>query len=306
MRLIIKYLCYLCVLFVLVSCSTTRLCSDYISSSNELCHFEQDSTFTLRYYNRDYTGKWRQLDNHHVLLCFNSPDSYIIPLLNDALYGEEMAMVALNRLNIHDRCYHEYISSKQPPYEPFRSKPAYVHTNNPKTLKNRIYYGYACHQSFWHRIYKRSLYNTTPGAFIPSGLMTLTSNYEWRKENTPIINDSLYRSVPLYDPLSELIVYDIVDTYPTYDNQPWQQGLMMEFNRKFTYHFTRGERFQACVIIQIVINESGELIAPRIIECENELLGHEVLQTILSCQRWTPGIVGERKVNTALTLPIIW
>ena len=303
MRLIIKYLCYLSVLSVLLSCSTTRICSDYISSSKEVCHFEQDSTFILRYYNRDYTGKWRQLDNYHILLCINRPDTCIIPL-NYELYGEEMAMVALNRLNIHNRCYHEYTHSKHPPYELFRLKPAYV--NNPKTRKNRICYGYACHQGFWHRIYKRSLDNTTPSALIPSGLMTLTSNYEWKKENMPIINDSLYRSVPLYDPISELYVYDIVDIYPTYDNQPWQQGLMIDFNRKFTYPLTRGESFQACVIIQIVINENGELIAPRIIECENELLGKTVLQTILSCQRWTPGIIGERKVNTVLTLPIIW
>ena len=285
MQLFLRHIYLFGLLFPFLSCSTTRICSDYISPSNEICHLEQDSTFTLQYHNIEYTGKWKQLDKHQLLFSIETPEpSPIFCLGQYALYGEKIALTALNRLNINSRCYHEYNPSKQPPYESFKLRPAYI-----DKIRRAYLYGYFCHPHFWHRIYKSastSSKSTVHASDLPGAL-----------------NEC--QAYP--DSLSGLDVYFYVDTSPTYNNRPWIEELGKEFSRKFTYKYSEGEEFCFKVIVQFVINKEGKLVAPRIIECKNDSFGQAVLETLNSCQgSWTPGIVGEKNVNTMLYMPIVW
>ena len=125
-------------------------------------------------------------------------------------------------------------------------------------------------------------------------------------ENPIELNDTCIHYDSFVDPLSELDVYGFVEKFPSFNGQSWQNGLGKEFSRKFSYNYSSGEEICYRVVAQFIINENGELIFPRIIECNNELFGKAVLNTIQSCQDWTPGMIGDKKVNTILTMSIIW
>ena len=125
-------------------------------------------------------------------------------------------------------------------------------------------------------------------------------------EDTNIQSIIMAESQSYFDSLSGLVVYNIADTYPTYNGQPWILGLGKDFDRMFSYKYSEGEEHCFRVVVQFVIDKDGKLVAPRIIECKNDSFGRAVLNTLLSCQCWTPGVVGNIEVNTILTLPIVW
>ena len=109
------------------------------------------------------------------------------------------------------------------------------------------------------------------------------------------------------DTSSNLIVYIDTDVQPTYKGFPWEQGLMIDFNKKFRSNYSEAIPYSR-IVVQFVITSEGMLIAPRIIKSRNkDVVNNKVLQTISGCNTgWVPGKVEGRHVNTLLTFPIVW
>lgn len=103
-----------------------------------------------------------------------------------------------------------------------------------------------------------------------------------------------------YDSVLRKRVYEYVEKPPMYNNIKWEEGLSKEFNELFHYTFEEGEMFQTRLIVELVIDKKGEIICAKPLSNEDTPFTREAIRMLRLCDKWSPGRIGNKAVNTQL------
>lgn len=95
-------------------------------------------------------------------------------------------------------------------------------------------------------------------------------------------------------------VYDYVDEWPTYNNQPYAMGLMSDFNDRFNYKYDEIEQFQGSVAVELIVSKNGQLLSIRSLIYEDTQFSKDLESFLRACTNWNPGKIHGRVVNTRI------
>lgn len=97
-------------------------------------------------------------------------------------------------------------------------------------------------------------------------------------------------------------VYDYVDEWPMYNNQPFAHGLMRAFNEHFVYSYVENEQYQGTIVFELIVNSRGNLVFVQPLIDKETRFSKEVESFLYSCEDWLPGRIHGKAVNTR----IVW
>lgn len=103
----------------------------------------------------------------------------------------------------------------------------------------------------------------------------------------------------VYDPIAKNRVYTLVDTMPIFLGNEGDIGKYIAN----IYQDSTKVGMQLSIKLGFIIDKSGKLIAPRIVnKKESEYLEEEcqIIEIIKSSPRWKPGICSNKEVNVLL------
>lgn len=106
-----------------------------------------------------------------------------------------------------------------------------------------------------------------------------------------------------YDTLSNQNVYVYVDKMPEY--QGGDRAFLHFFAENFKY--PKQEQFQATFLVEFIIDEEGNLLAPRIkdkIRSDLSEVEKEILKVMEKTPKWNAGRCNDKKVPVKMFLPL--
>ncbi|WP_321479129.1 M56 family metallopeptidase [uncultured Bacteroides sp.] len=106
-----------------------------------------------------------------------------------------------------------------------------------------------------------------------------------------------------YSPKTEEPVFQVVEKMPAY--QGGMEGLMHYLASNIKYPVDAQQaKAQGRVIVQIIIDENGNVTHPSIIRSVSPSLDAEAIRVVSSMPKWTPGSQKGKNVKVKYTLPI--
>jgi TonB family protein len=90
------------------------------------------------------------------------------------------------------------------------------------------------------------------------------------------------------------------------EKMPQFDGDMMAYmvnNVKYPEE-AREKKVQGTVYVQFVVDPTGAIVNPKVVESESGLLSVEALRAVNNMPKWIPGENGGQKVAVMMTLPV--
>jgi periplasmic protein TonB len=98
-------------------------------------------------------------------------------------------------------------------------------------------------------------------------------------------------------------VYKFVDVEPVFPGG--QDSLVAFISRNIKYpEKARADSTVGQVIVQFVVDEKGNVIAPKILKSLSPECDTEVIRVLLKMPSWHPGKIKGKKVKSLFTLPV--
>ena len=109
-----------------------------------------------------------------------------------------------------------------------------------------------------------------------------------------------------YDAQLGIHLYESVEEWPKYNNEPYAIGLFRMFNKTFSYIREENEQIQTRVAVELIISKKGELLLVRPLQdCDSPFI-LKALDVLRSCSDWAPGRIRGKPVNTKIIWQIVW
>ena len=100
-------------------------------------------------------------------------------------------------------------------------------------------------------------------------------------------------------------VYDMVEQAPEFPGGP--QAMMQFIKDNLQYpQIAKGNGIQGRVILQFVVDETGQVTDPKVIRSIDPSLDTEAIRLVLSMPRWMPGMQDGKAVAVRYTIPVIF
>lgn len=109
-----------------------------------------------------------------------------------------------------------------------------------------------------------------------------------------------------YDKEIKVRVYEVVEQPPLFNDDIWQRGLSLEFNKRFQYKFQEDESIITTIVAELILDNKGVLVSARLLQNEETGFGKEALKVLRECNKWSPGRVNGKAVYTKLIWKVVY
>ena len=100
-------------------------------------------------------------------------------------------------------------------------------------------------------------------------------------------------------------VYDVVEQAPEFPGGPQAMMQFIKDNLKYP-QIAKENGIQGRVILQFVVDETGQVTDPKVIRSIDPSLDTEAIRLVLSMPRWMPGMQDGKAVAVRYTIPVIF